>query len=121
MKEVLRADYQAYYRQTISQILRDSNYKVRTVKDGSEALEQIKINPPDLIIVEPIMPKLNGYAVCREVKSNPATKNIPAIVCSAMSEEFDRFWSMKQGADAYIGKPFQPQELLETVKKLLTE
>lgn len=121
MNKVLVVDYQAIYREIISSLLQDTGYKVTVAQDGSEALEQIKVNPPDLIILDIIMPKVNGYELCRQVKSNPITKQIPVIVCSVMSEEFDRFWGMRQGADAYIAKPFQPQELQEMVQKMLAK
>ncbi|MCG8361773.1 MAG: response regulator, partial [Pseudanabaenales cyanobacterium] len=66
-----------------------------------------------------VMPKLNGYELCRWVKNNPATEDIPVVICSSKGEEFDRYWGMKQGADAYIAKPFHPTEMVETVKQLL--
>ena len=67
------------------------------------------------------MPKMNGYEVCRRIKSNITTQNLPVVMCSAKGEEFDRYWGMKQGADAYIAKPFQPTELVGTIKQLLLQ
>ncbi len=63
--------------------------------------------------------KFDGYEVCRRLKSDPKTQNLPVVMCSSKSEEFDRYWGMKQGADAYIAKPFHPQELVGTIKQLL--
>ncbi|MGA1473772.1 MAG: response regulator, partial [Prochlorothrix sp.] len=60
-----------------------------------------------------------GYEVCRRLKSDPKTQSVPVVMCSSKGEEFDRYWGMKQGADAYIAKPFQPTELVGTVKQLL--
>jgi twitching motility two-component system response regulator PilH len=62
---------------------------------------------------------MNGYEVCRKLKTDPKTQNVPVIMCSSKAEEFDRYWGMKQGADAYIVKPFQPKELVATIKQLL--
>jgi twitching motility two-component system response regulator PilH len=62
---------------------------------------------------------MNGYELCRRLKSDPKTQNVPVVMCSSKGEEFDRYWGMKQGADAYIAKPFQSIELLGTVKQLL--
>ena len=103
----------------IADILERKGLKVDLAKDGLEALDKIKANCPDLVVLDIIMPKMNGYEVCRNIKSDPKTKDIPVIMCSSKSEEFDRYWGMKQGADAYISKPFHPKELLGTVKQFL--
>jgi len=89
--------------------------------DGEEAISQIKANPPDLIVTDIVMPKKNGYELCRWLKNEPQTKNIPVVMCTSKGEEFDRYWGMKQGADAYITKPYHPPDLLAVVKKLLQE
>ena len=87
--------------------------------DGVEALEQIQSTQPDIVVLDIVMPRKNGYEVCREIKSNPTTQNVPVVICSSKTEEFDRYWGMKQGADAYLTKPIQPRELLVTVRQLL--
>jgi twitching motility two-component system response regulator PilH len=74
---------------------------------------------PDLIVLDIVMPEMNGYDFCRRVKSDPKTKDLPVIMCSSKSEEFDHYWGLKQGADAYLNKPFEPSELLSTIKQLL--
>jgi twitching motility two-component system response regulator PilH len=74
---------------------------------------------PDLVVLDIVMPKMNGYEVCRNIKSNPETKNVPVLICSLKGEDFDRYWGMKQGADAYIAKPFKPKEFIATIKQLL--
>ena len=103
----------------IAGILERKGLKVDLAKDGLEALQKIQANCPDLVVLDIIMPKMNGYEVCRNIKSDPKTKNVPVIMCSSKSEEFDRYWGMKQGADAYLSKPFHPKELLGTVKQFL--
>jgi len=65
------------------------------------------------------MPKMNGYELCRKLKTDPKTQKVRVLMCSTKGEEFDRYWGMKQGADAYIVKPFQPKDLVGTVKQLL--
>jgi len=62
---------------------------------------------------------MNGYELCRWIKADPTTQGIPVLMCSSKSEEFDRYWGMKQGADAYMTKPFHPQDLVRAVKQLL--
>jgi twitching motility two-component system response regulator PilH len=87
--------------------------------DGVEAWEQIQRIHPDIVVLDIIMPRMNGYEVCRKIKTDPNLQNLPVVMCSSKSEEFDRYWGMKQGADAYLAKPFQPKELLSTIQKLL--
>lgn len=106
-------------RKMISELLIKQGLKVEVAKDGAEALEILpKINP-DIVVLDIVLPKINGYEVCRNIKSNPKTKNVPVLICSSKGEDFDRYWGMKQGADAYISKPFQPRELIATIKQLL--
>ena len=87
--------------------------------DGVEALEHLETFNPDIVVMDIVMPRMNGYELCRRLKSDPKTQNVPVVMCSSKGEEFDRYWGMKQGADAYIAKPFQPVELIGTVKQLL--
>jgi twitching motility two-component system response regulator PilH len=103
----------------LSELLLSSGLKVVEATNGIEAKQQIQVSAPDLVITDLIMPEMNGYELCRWIKNEPATQSIPVLICSTKSEEFDRYWGMKQGADAYITKPFHPPELLKTVKQLL--
>ncbi|MBC6418016.1 MAG: response regulator [Prochloron sp. SP5CPC1] len=106
-------------RQMILEMLKSKKLQVRSAEDGVEALEQVKLDPPDLIILDIVMPKMNGYEVCRKIKNDPATKDVLVLMCSSKKEEFDIYWGMKQGADDYITKPFKSKELLVKIKKLL--
>ncbi len=121
MSTVLVVEDSATQRQMISDLLKESglNASVISVGDGVEALEQIKTQPPDLVVLDIVMPRMNGYEVCRQIKTDPKTQEIPVIMCSSKGEEFDKYWGMKQGADAYIAKPFEPIELIGTIKQLL--
>jgi len=106
-------------REMIADLLKGRGLNVTVASDGVEALEKIEGHSPDLVVLDIVMPRMNGYEVCRQIKANPKTQNIPVVMCSSKGEEFDRYWGMKQGADAYIAKPFQPTELVGTVKQLL--
>ena len=119
MSKVLIVEDSLTQRQMISDLLKGSGFMVAVVNDGIEALEQIGQTNPDLIIMDIVMPRMNGYELCRRLKSDPTTQNVRVIMCSSKGEEFDRYWGMKQGADAYIAKPFQPTELITTIKQLL--
>ncbi len=113
-------------REMISNLLRDSGLQVLVACDGVEAISIIQdiqtksqSQWPSLVVLDIVMPRMNGYELCRRLKSDPKTQKISIVMCSSKGEEFDRYWGMKQGADAYIAKPFQPTELVGTVKQLL--
>jgi twitching motility two-component system response regulator PilH len=119
MSTVLVVDDQHSHREMISSLLKGIGIKVIEASGGAEALDMIEATPPDLIILDIVMPGVNGFEVCRQVKGNPATKDLPVVFCSIKGEEFDRYWGLKQGADAYIAKPFEPRELVKTIQQLL--
>ncbi len=119
MSTVLVVEDSVTQREMITDLLKGSGLNVTVASDGVEALEKIQSRSPDLVVLDIVMPRMNGYEVCRQIKANPKTQNIPVVMCSSKGEEFDRYWGMRQGADAYIAKPFQPTELVGTVKQLL--
>lgn len=123
MSHILVVDDSPSQREMISSLLKSSGIVVTEASNGEEALEAL-LNPsnenlPDLVITDIVMPRMNGYEFCRKLKNTPATEHIPVLMCTSKGEEFDRYWGMKQGADAYIAKPFKPNELNKTVKQLL--
>jgi twitching motility two-component system response regulator PilH len=119
MMTVLIVEDSSSQRMIITKLLKASGLEVTQAVDGVDALQVIQDTPPDLVVLDIFMPRMNGYELCRYLKSDPKTKNIPVLMCSSKSTEFDRYWGMKQGADAYIGKPFKETELVGTVKQLL--
>lgn len=119
MSTVLVVDDSQTVRQMLSELLQKGGLTVVEAVNGLEAKAKIQAKLPDLVITDLIMPEMNGYELCRWMKNDPSAQNIPILVCSTKDQEFDRYWGMKQGADAYITKPFQPGEMLQTVKQLL--
>ena len=119
MSTILVVEDSVAQQEMMKTLLENSGLNVTIASDGIEALQRIQGHPPDLVLLDIVMPKMNGYEVCRRIKANLATQDVPVVMCSAKGEEFDRYWGMKQGADAYIAKPFQPTELVGTVKQLL--
>jgi twitching motility two-component system response regulator PilH len=119
MSTVLVVEDSPAQREAIKELLQKSGLDVAEATDGVEALEHIVSACPDLVVLDIVMPRMNGYEVCRRLKTDPKTQNVPVVMCSSKGEEFDRYWGMKQGADAYIAKPFQPKDLIGTVKQLL--
>ncbi len=120
MSSVLVVDDSPMLREMISGLLAKAGWTISVAQDGFEAQAQIAANPPDLVVLDVVMPNMNGYELCRWIKNNEATKGVLVVLCSSKSEEFDRYWGIKQGADAYVIKPFRPRELLNTIKTLLS-
>ncbi len=119
MSTVLVVEDSLSQQKMIAELLQGSGLSVIVAGDGVEALEQVQGHHFDLVILDIIMPRMNGYEVCRRLKGDSKTQNLAVVMCSIKKEEFDRYWGMRQGADAYISKPFLPQELVGTVKQLL--
>jgi twitching motility two-component system response regulator PilH len=119
MSKVLVVEDSPAQREMIAGLLKDSGLDVSEAGDGVAALEAIQGQMPDLVVLDIVMPRMNGYEVCRRLKADPATQKVPVVMCSSKGEEFDRYWGIRQGADAYISKPFQPKELIGTIKQLL--
>lgn len=119
MSTVMIVDDSATLREMLSFLLTKSGINVIQASDGVEAKEKIQLRCPDLVVLDILMPRMNGYDFCRWLRSNPKARHIPVVMCSSKAEEFDRYWGMKQGADAYISKPFHPAEMLETIKLFL--
>jgi twitching motility two-component system response regulator PilH len=99
--------------------LHAQGYKVLTAVDGEEALSRAASELPDLIVLDVVLPKKNGFQVCRQLKTAPATKDIKILLLTSKSQDSDRFWGLKQGADQYMTKPFADEELLSNVASLV--
>jgi DNA-binding response OmpR family regulator len=100
-------------------ILTSSEYDVIEAYDGEEALKKAKTENPDLILLDIMMPKLTGYEVCRELRTDRMTKDVPIVMITALHEMDDRIKGIEAGADDFISKPFNKAELLARVKSLL--
>jgi twitching motility two-component system response regulator PilH len=99
--------------------LQKQGYVLSTAADGEEALDKAASELPRVIVLDVILPKKNGFQVCRQLKTTPETKDIKILMMTSKSQDSDRFWGLKQGADAYMTKPFNDDELLANVAKLL--
>lgn len=119
MTTVLIVDDSAMVREMVAENLKQSGLNVIEAIDGVDAIDKLQKSHVDLVITDVVMPRMNGYELSRWVKNDPQNKNTPVIMCTTKSEEFDRYWGLKQGADAYITKPYHPPELLNAVKLLL--
>ena len=102
-----------------SDTLHEQGFQVLAASDGEEALEIAARLLPDLIVLDIILPKKNGFQVCRQLKTEAATQDIKILMLSSKNQASDRFWGQKQGADAYITKPFEDEELIAAIQALL--
>ena len=116
-RHVLVVDDSPTGRQVAMTLLEKRGYHVTTAVDGADALEKITAAKPPLIVLDIVLPKMNGYEVLRHLKASEETRGIKVILVSSKSQESDRFWGLKQGADDYIAKPYQDETLLAAVKR----
>ncbi len=99
--------------------LEAKGYEVITASDGREGLEKARMKKPDLIILDLMLPKIDGYKVCRMLKFDSKYKDIPIIIFTARAQDSDKKTGKEVGADAYITKPFEPSALLDKIQELL--
>jgi DNA-binding response OmpR family regulator len=118
-KTILLVDDSPAHLKLMEQALAGKDFEFLTAGDGEEALARASRQRPDLILLDVILPKKNGYQVCRQLKSSVETKEIPVILVTSRVAESDRYWGMKQGADGYVTKPFRPEDLLALVESQL--
>ena len=119
LKNILIVDDTPQNLHLLVDLLTEYDYKVRPVPNGKLALSAAEINPPDLILLDIMMPDLNGYEVCQQLKSNPKTKDIPVIFISAFNEPIDKVRAFAVGGSDYINKPFQIHEVLMRIRNQL--
>lgn len=120
--KVLIVDDEAYIRLLISQALEDledEGVNLLTAEDGEQALRIIDVEKPDLVFLDVMMPKMNGFDVCHAIKHELGFKNICVVMLTAKGQEFDKQRGLNVGADTYMTKPFDPDELFEKAVEIL--
>ncbi|MEK6699866.1 MAG: response regulator [Nitrospirota bacterium] len=106
--------------QYIKSVLADTGHDLSVARDGEEAERMLRNEPFDLVILDVVMPKKNGFQLCREMKKDEKLKHVPVIIFTSRNQPSDKLWGEKQGADEYLTKPCEPIDLLLAVKKQLT-
>ncbi len=121
MKKILAVDDERHIVRLVEVNLLRAGYEVVTAFDGREALEKVKAENPDMIILDVMMPYMDGFAVLKELRKNPATAELPVIMLTAKAQDADIFLGWQTGCDMYLPKPFNPMELLVNVKRIFEE
>jgi len=115
--EILVAEDHPEMQALLARVL-EREFRVRTARDGREALEAIRSSRPDLVLADVMMPELSGLDLCRALKADPATRAIPFVLVTAKGERRQKIEGLELGADEYVTKPFHPRELLARVRSL---
>ncbi len=115
-KKVLIVDDELYIRLLVNDAL-SRDYIVLEASDGEKEIDIIRTQKPDLILMDILMPNLDGYTACCEIKKDEATRAIPVVMLTGVGHELNKKLAQEMGADGYITKPFNLQELLDTVKR----
>jgi twitching motility two-component system response regulator PilH len=105
----------------ISRIVEKLGHEAITAEDGAAGVEAAKREVPDLVLMDVVMPNLNGFQATRAICREPATQHIPVVLVTTKDLDTDRVWGMRQGAKAYITKPFNESELAEVISQLLPD
>jgi two-component system alkaline phosphatase synthesis response regulator PhoP len=120
-KKILIADDNENIREALTYLLEDEGYTLSVAKDGAEALRKVKEFRPDILFLDIMMPEINGYDVCRAIKTDPSLKNTYIIMLTAKGQVTEQERGKEVGADEYIVKPFSPMEILTRIKNILAK
>ena len=118
IKKILIVDDSPTERQYLNEILVKGGFDVMTSDSGEDALAKAKMLKPDLILMDVVMPGMNGFQATRAISRDLATKNIPVLICTTKGQETDRIWGLRQGAADYMVKPVNAGELLAKIAKM---
>jgi two-component system alkaline phosphatase synthesis response regulator PhoP/two-component system response regulator VicR len=117
-KKILAVDDERHIVRLVEVNLARAGYQVVTAFDGREALQKVEAEKPDLVVLDVMMPFMDGFEVLRNLKANPETAEIPVIMLTAKAQDADVFRGWQSGVDCYLTKPFNPMELLTFVKRI---
>jgi DNA-binding response OmpR family regulator len=120
-KKILIVEDEPEFRSGVKIRLEASGYEVMEADDGAKGLEMARGNSPDLIILDLMLPKIDGYKVARLLKFDEKYRRIPIVMLTARSQQNDKDTGLSVGADAYLTKPFKSEELLETIARLVQQ
>jgi DNA-binding response OmpR family regulator len=120
-KKVLIVDDEVNIVISLEFLMEQAGYELRVAQNGQEAMEAVESFQPDLILLDVMMPKVNGFDVCRRIREDPARKNTKIVMLTAKGREVEVTKGLALGADAYITKPFSTKELMAEVRRILND
>jgi DNA-binding response OmpR family regulator len=120
-KRILIVDDEADIIEMLKIRLESLGYDTSAAVNGEEALRKVNEEKPNLVLLDVMMPPPNGFQVCRIIKDDPDLKHIPVIMLTAKSTDSDKFWGMESGAEDYVTKPYNADELLEKIKAIIND
>ena len=118
IKNILLVDDSKTELHHLSELLTKRGYAVRTAENGEEAMRRLGEEKPDLILMDVVMPNLNGFQATRQISKDPATSHIPVILVTTKDQETDKVWGMRQGAKAYVTKPVNYDNFANAIRQL---
>lgn len=118
-KKILIVDDSIVEIKILQAILAETDYRITVARDGEEGKMTAKTLLPDLIFLDVVMPKKNGFQVCRDLRKNPQFQQTPIIMLTSKSHDTDKFWGKQQGATEYLTKPYEKQQILDVLAKYL--
>lgn len=121
MGRILIADDSPTDTKFIESVLSVTGHTLSFAVDGEEAERLVRTEPFDLVILDVVMPKKNGFQLCRDIKKDEKLKKLPVIMLTSKNQQTDKMWGEKQGADEYLTKPCEPIDLLRAVKRWLSQ
>ena len=119
IKKILIVDDSPTERHVLNSLLTKAGYEVVSCDSGDDAIVKAKITMPDLILMDVVMPGLNGFQATRAISRDAATKHIPIVLCTSKSQETDKIWGLRQGAVDYMVKPVSPDQLVAKAQATL--
>lgn len=119
MPTILIADDTASEAALMANVVQQLGHISQTVTDGEACLATAKSLKPALILLDVVMPKMDGFNTCRKIKKDPELANTPVILVTSKNQDSDKFWGEKQGANRYITKPFSPDDLAAAIKSFV--
>lgn len=121
MARILIADDSPTEVYVLQKMLEKNGHEVVIAEDGEQAINQTLQAKPDLILMDVVMPNLNGFQATRKLSKDPETSHIPIVIVSSKNQETDKLWGLRQGARGYLGKPVNEQELIQQINELLEQ
>jgi len=119
MANILIVDDSPTELHVLTTMLTKHGFSVISASNGEEGVERAKTDKPDLILMDVVMPGMNGFQASRQIANDPETSDIPIVIVSTKDQETDKMWGLRQGAKGYVTKPAQEKELISTINSLL--